>query len=62
MAEIVNLRRVRKAKALLRAGDIAAANRVAFGTSRADRERAAQRNDHAVKKLDQHRLDGPDQK
>ena len=41
MAEIINLRRVRKAKARATAEVTAAANRAAFGRTKADKQAAA---------------------
>lgn len=57
MAEIVNLRQARKAKA--RAGKQAAAaeNRVRFGRTKAERDAEAARRQLADKGLDGHRRD-----
>lgn len=59
MAEIVNLRMARKAKARLEASDKAAANRTRFGRTKAakaaddhDRERAARMLDQAKRETD----------
>lgn len=52
MAEIINLNRVRKAKA--RAADKAgaAANRAAFGRTKAEREQAARTSEIETRRLD----------
>lgn len=56
MSEILNLRRFRKAKARAEAADAAAANRVRFGLSRAEREAAEQRAALETRQLEGHRL------
>jgi hypothetical protein len=53
MSEIVNLRRVRKAKVRAAAAEQAAANRERFGQSRAVREAREQ-----IRQIDARRLDG----
>jgi hypothetical protein len=53
MAEIINLRRARKAKAKTEAESQAAANRIAFGRSKAEKETG-----RAVQSLETQRLDG----
>ncbi|UJQ94979.1 DUF4169 family protein [Mariluticola halotolerans] len=53
MAEIVNLRTVRKRKARAAEEDKAAENRVRFGKTKAERQK-----DEAGKALDARRLDG----
>ncbi|MGA2044072.1 MAG: DUF4169 family protein [Roseiarcus sp.] len=60
MGEIINLRKARKRRGLEKAGVVAAANRIAFGTPKSVRETAA-----ALRVLDRNRLDahkraGPD--
>jgi hypothetical protein len=55
-AEIVNLRRVRKAAKRDAADARAAENRVAFGLSTAERERLREEQSRGEKHLDQHRL------
>ncbi|MGH6871780.1 MAG: DUF4169 family protein [Rhizomicrobium sp.] len=57
MAEIVNLRRVKKAKA--RAGKSAAAdaNRVKHGVAKSVRDLAEARNERDNRKADAHKLD-----
>ncbi|MGD0722168.1 MAG: DUF4169 family protein [Roseiarcus sp.] len=52
MGEIINLRKARKRRGLERAGVVAAANRVAFGTPKSVHETAA-----ALRTLDRKRLD-----
>jgi hypothetical protein len=52
-AEIVNLRRARKAKAREKAEETAARNRATFGRSKAEREREA-----AAKALETRRIEG----
>ncbi|WP_349371182.1 DUF4169 family protein [Salinarimonas sp.] len=52
-AEIVNLRRARKAKAREKAEETAAQNRATFGRSKAERDREA-----AAKALETRRIDG----
>jgi hypothetical protein len=57
MAEIVNLRRARKAKARTEKDKTAQANRVAHGTPNAVRNLAEARKDKAEKALSSHRLE-----
>jgi hypothetical protein len=57
MAEIVNLRRARKAKARAEKDKTAQANRVAHGTPKALRNLAEARKDKADKALSSHRLE-----
>jgi hypothetical protein len=54
-ADVVNLRRVRKAKAHLQQEKSAAANRAAFGRSKAERTRDKAAGDRAARALDGHR-------
>jgi hypothetical protein len=54
-AEIVNLRKARKAKARSEAESRAAENRVRFGRTRAERETLAVEQDRAVRSLEGHR-------
>ncbi len=56
MNEIVNLRRVRKAKARAEAAAQADANRVKHGVSKRERELAKARNDLASRTADSHKL------
>jgi hypothetical protein len=55
-AELVNLRRARKAARRGKAEAEAAQNRVAFGLSAAERQRLKAERDRAVRQLDQHEL------
>jgi len=56
MAEIVNLRRARKAKARAEKDKTAQANRVAHGTPKALRNLAEARKDKADQRLSGHKL------
>jgi hypothetical protein len=56
MAEIVNLNRVRKAKAKATALANAAENRVRFGRSKSERSEASGQDALAQKRIDGHRL------
>ncbi|MGJ3264978.1 MAG: DUF4169 family protein [Salinarimonas sp.] len=61
-AEIVNLRRARKAKAREKAADAAAENRVLFGRSKADRTREAALEAQQRRRLDGHHVEAaPDE-
>jgi hypothetical protein len=57
VAEIVNLNKARKARARAEAKTAAAANRVKFGRTKADRDLAAAREDKARQELDAKRRD-----
>jgi len=57
MAEIVNLRRVRKAKARAEKETEAEANRTKHGTPKAIRNLAKARDEKAIRDLDAQRLD-----
>jgi hypothetical protein len=59
MAEIVNLHRERKRKAKALASAVASSKRAEFGISRAERERAANERDRAIRQNEGHRLDKP---
>ncbi len=59
MGEIVNLRRARKGKERQRKEAEAAANRVAFGLTKAVKERTRAESDLAERRLEAHRLVGP---
>lgn len=59
MAEIVNLRRARKARARVEKEAQAAENRLRFGTSAAERQASAGERDKARRHLDGHRRDMP---
>lgn len=62
-AEIINLRRARKAKARDQREQDAAANRAAFGRTKAEREAAAAERERSARLLDQARLQqGSDEK
>ncbi len=52
MAEIINLRRVKKQRARTAAGQEAAENRVRHGQTRAERDASAQQREAASRKLD----------
>lgn len=55
-AEIVNLRRVRKAKARAEKEAAAAANRARFGRTTAEKHHQAKQTDLAERRLDGHKL------
>lgn len=55
-ADVVNLRRARKAAKRSKAETEAAANRIAFGTSLAQRAGVKQEQQRGERRLDQHRL------
>jgi hypothetical protein len=55
MAEIVNLRRARKARAKTDAETQAAQNRMRFGQTKAERERVAADDALAARRLEGHR-------
>jgi Domain of unknown function (DUF4169) len=55
-ADVVNLRRARKAAKRAKAEAEAAANRTAFGTSGAERARIKDEKQRGERHLDQHRL------
>ena len=57
MAEIVNLRMRRKQDKRRRQDEAAAANRLAHGVGKAERDVTAQRRAKAARELDQHRRD-----
>lgn len=59
MAEIINLRRARKAKAREEASVKAAENRVRFGKSKGERAKAAIEAEQATKALDGHKRKEP---
>lgn len=60
MAEIINLRRARKAKAREAADATASANRRKFGETRAERERQAAEAALRARQLEGHRREEPD--
>lgn len=57
MAEIVNLRRAKKAKARAEAGAKAAANRSLHGIPKAERERAERLREKQARDVDAHKRD-----
>ena len=57
MGDIVNLRRARKAKARVAAGDDAATNRAVFGTPKQSRDLTKARSQKARRDLEAGRLD-----
>jgi hypothetical protein len=57
MAEIVNLKRAKKAKARAAAEDKAASNRVQFGTPKSARDLAKVRREKDVGQVESHKLD-----
>lgn len=59
-ADIVNLRRARKAKARADHDRQAAENRIAFGRTRIEKEQAKAEEDRAVRTLDGHRRETED--
>ena len=60
MADLINLRQARKAKARAEKEKTAQANRVAHGTPKALRNLAEARKDKAEKGLSGHQLEKPD--
>ncbi|RJF88179.1 DUF4169 family protein [Oleomonas cavernae] len=61
MAEIVNLRRARKAKARAEAQATAAENRIQFGRTAQEKKQSAAQKALEAKRLDGHRRDDDDQ-
>jgi hypothetical protein len=59
MAEIVNLRRARKASQRLRNEAEAAANRTAFGVAKSAKQKARAETELAGKRLEAHRIVAP---
>lgn len=59
MTTVVNLNRVRKAKARVAAEQQAAENRLRFGRSKLEKQRDRAEAGQAAAKLDGHRLDLP---
>ena len=57
MAEIINLRRARKAKARAEREDEAARNRILFGRTRAEKAQEAAEKERAEHQLDGHKRD-----
>lgn len=56
MAEVINLRRARKAKARTDAQNQAAQNRLTFGRSKSERALTQAQNEHNQKQHEAHRL------
>jgi hypothetical protein len=61
-ADVINLRRARKAKARAGREETAAANRAAFGRTKAEKVDAAAERERAARSLDGHRRDPGDRK
>ena len=57
MAEIINLRKARKARTRAEKEAVAAENRVAFGRTKAEKQRAEAEQRLAARKLEAHRRD-----
>ncbi len=57
MAEIINLRRAKKAKARAQDAKQAEQNRVKFGTAKTERDLSKARADLAAQKLDRNKLE-----
>ncbi len=55
MADIINLRRARKAKARTEAEKAAARNRISFGRSKAEKTQVAAENELAARRLESHK-------
>ena len=60
-AEIINLSKARKAKAKADKSAQAAQNRFRFGRSKADKALDKAKQDQALRRLDQSKLDKPDE-
>jgi hypothetical protein len=60
MAEIINLRRVRKQRARQEGEQQAQQNRIAFGRTKAERSLTEAERDKAARTLDGHHLARPD--
>jgi hypothetical protein len=60
MAEIINFKRAKKAKARAAAGEKAAANRVTHGTPKTVRDLAKARRDKDTGKVDAHKIEDRD--
>ena len=56
VADIVNLRTIRKRAQRAKAAEIAAENRVRYGMSKGERQRLAAEKDRAARDLDQRRI------
>ena len=60
MGDVINLRTTRKQAKRQQAEQQAAANRLAFGRSKAERTRTQVQDDKAQRTLDQHRIETGD--
>jgi hypothetical protein len=60
MGEIVNLNRVRKAKAKIERQAQAAENRVKFGRTKAEKQKSRAEDEAAARLLEGHKLDKPE--
>jgi hypothetical protein len=60
MVEILSLSRARKARDRAEQRRVAEENRVRFGRTRSERDAAEKTEEIAVRRLDAHRLVGPD--
>jgi len=60
MGNLVNLKRFKKRSEREQSAKQAEANRVRFGRTKSERVLDQQRNDHASRLLDQHRIDDGD--
>ena len=61
MAEIVNLRRARKAKQRRKEDNTAAANRLQFGTAKRLRDVSRTEHEKSVRKIEGHKLEAEDE-
>jgi hypothetical protein len=59
MAEIINLRRARKARAKAEGEKQAAENRIRFGRTKTERERVAAEDELAARRIEGHRREAP---
>lgn len=59
-ADIINLRQARKAKARVEKEKTAEQNRLTFGRTKAEKQLTKALNDKAERRLDQGKLDRPD--
>jgi hypothetical protein len=59
MADIVNLRQARKAKAKQAKEEAAQANRIAFGRTKAEKKLSASELRRDANRLDGHKIEGP---
>lgn len=59
MSNVINLNKVRKAKARTASEKLAAENRLRFGRSKDEKQRERNQTLEAARKLDGHKLEGP---